>query len=366
MNFSRLAGMLILLSALAALVYVAFCIYRVLPLSNGWKWTAVCIFLLAFAGFFLAISGKVNQLPMGVATALYVTGNSCLIASLYAMMLFVLMRVLQFCHVLPAGIHADSWAGTALVFGTIVVLLTYGGIHYHHKYKEEITLTSPKITRPVKVVLASDLHIGYHNRRAELGRWIDLINAEHPDLVLFGGDIIDRSIRALEEDGDAAEFHRIEAPVYGCLGNHEYYAGVEEAENFYREAGIRLLKNEWTEDCGIVIAGRDDNSNKYGRKPLERFISDAGRDKFLLLIDHQPEHLEEAEEAGVDFQFSGHTHNGQIWPASIVTHLKFEKSYGRYAKGNTNYYITSGLGIWGGKFRIGTRSEYVVLNLLPE
>lgn len=358
--------MIILLSALIAFAYIAFCIYRILPLPTGWKCVAAGIFMLAFAGFFLSISGRVSQFPMGVASALYVTGNSCLIFALYAMLLFVLMRILQVCHVLPSGIHADSWTGSTLVFGTIAVLLVYGGLHYHHKYREEINLTTPKVSTPVKVVLASDLHIGYHNRRAELDRWVDIINSEHPDLVLFGGDIIDRSIRALQDDDDAAAFRRIEAPVYACLGNHEYYAGVEASEEFYRDAGIHLLKNGWTEACGLAVIGRDDNSNKYGRKPLGRFISDIDRDKFTILLDHQPEHLEEAEEAGIDFQFSGHTHNGQIWPATIVTRLKFEKSYGRYVKGNTNYYITSGMGIWGGKFRIGTRSEYVVLNLSPE
>lgn len=366
MDFTKLTGMIIMLSAFAALGYVAFCIYRILPLSNLWKWTAVGLYLLAFAGFFISISGRVSHFPMGVASALYVTGNTCLIFSLYAMLLFVLMRVLQLCRVLPSGIHSDSWAGTALVFGTIAVLLVYGGIHYRHKYREEITLTSQKISRPVKAVFASDLHIGYHNRRADLAKWVDMINAEHPDLVLFGGDLIDRSIRALEDDDDAAEFRRIEAPVYACLGNHEYYAGIAQSEDFYREAGIRLLKNGWAEDCGIVIIGRDDNSNKYSRQPLGHVLSGADRSKFSILLDHQPEHLEEAEEAGIDFQFSGHTHNGQIWPATIVTRLKFEKSYGRYTKGNTNYYITSGMGIWGGKFRIGTRSEYVVLNLVPE
>ena len=41
----------------------------------------------------------------------------------------------------------------------------------------------------------------------------------------------------------------------------------------------------------------------------------------------------------------------------------FEKAFGVYQRGDTRYYISSGLGIWGGKFRIGTRSEYIVLKL---
>ena len=41
----------------------------------------------------------------------------------------------------------------------------------------------------------------------------------------------------------------------------------------------------------------------------------------------------------------------------------FEKSWGHYWKGDTRYYISSGLGLWGAKIRVGTRSEYLVLKL---
>jgi predicted MPP superfamily phosphohydrolase len=70
--------------------------------------------------------------------------------------------------------------------------------------------------------------------------------------------------------------------------------------------------------------------------------------------------LEQAEQQHVDFQFSGHTHHGQIWPISWITEHVYECAFGRHQRSNTQYYVTSGIGLWGGKFRIGTRSEYVV------
>ena len=72
------------------------------------------------------------------------------------------------------------------------------------------------------------------NRRTELGRWVDLINAEKPDLVLIGGDIIDRSLRPVTEGHYAEEFRRLEAPVWTVLGNHETYAGLPQAEQFFQ------------------------------------------------------------------------------------------------------------------------------------
>jgi len=76
--------------------------------------------------------------------------------------------------------------------------------------------------------------------------------------------------------------------------------------------------------------------------------------------------LEKAEQAGFDFQFSGHTHYGQVWPISWITNAVYECAFGEHQHGNTRYYVSSGLGIWGGKYRIGTRSEYVVATISAE
>ena len=110
----------------------------------------------------------------------------------------------------------------------------------------------------------------------------------------------------------------------------------------------------------IDIIGRNDRT-AFRRASVKDLA--AGLKGFTILLDHQPYHLEEAEQAGIDFQFSGHTHRGQIWPISWITDEVYEKSWGRHQRGNTHYYISSGLGIWGPKIRIGTQSEYLVLTL---
>ena len=90
------------------------------------------------------------------------------------------------------------------------------------------------------------------------------------------------------------------------------------------------------------------------------------RSKYLILLDHQPYHQEQAEKCGIDFQFSGHTHYGQVWPINWITNMIYEDAFGSYQKGRTRYYVSSGLGIWGGKFRMGTQSEYVVAEVQTE
>jgi predicted MPP superfamily phosphohydrolase len=158
------------------------------------------------------------------------------------------------------------------------------------------------------------------------------------------------------------EFLRLKAPVFACLGNHEYYSGEPEARNFYERAGIRLLQDSCVTFGDLCIIGRDDRTNRH-RAPLQELMAKAECGKYCIVIDNQPYHLEEAEQAQVDFQFSGHTHHGQIWPISWITERLYECAFGQHQRGGTCYYVSSGLGIWGGKFRIGTRSEYVVATL---
>ena len=309
-----------------------------------------------FAGF-----AYTERVPVRAATVLYEVGNTWMIAFLYLLLVFLLADIASLCHLLPKTLLKDSAAGLLGAVGIVALIMTLGAIHYPHKYREELTLETDKpLEKPLTIVLASDLHVGYHNRRAELGRWVDLINAEKPDLVLIGGDIIDRSLRPVTEGCYEEEFRRLEAPVWTVLGNHETYAGLPQAEQFFEAAGIRVLKDSVAHFKGVDVIGRKDRSTP-GRATL-RDLAD-GLEGFTLVLDHQPSHLEEAEAAGVDFQFCGHTHRGQVWPISWVTDALYEKSWGHHQRGATRYYISSGIGIWGARIRIGTRSEYLVLNI---
>ena len=354
-------GILVLL--LGFIAYTTYRIWHILPLPHWGKTAVAALYLLCFLVVFPHYMMG-DKMPFPLAAATYEIGNSWLIFFLYALIIFLALDLGRLVHLVPKDFVINSLPGTCAVFGITIGLLTYGGFHYHHKYREVIEIeTEKQLEKPLTIVLASDLHAGYHNREKELGRWVNLINAEHPDLVLFAGDIVDGSLRPVIEKDYASIFRRIEAPVYACLGNHEYIGGKDQAEEFIGRAGITLLKDRAAEACGIRIIGRDDLSNPCRAALWELFKADG---LFTIVLDHQPYNLEAAEEAGADFQFSGHTHHGQVWPGNWLTDAMYEKAFGAYQRGNTRYYITSGLGIWGGKFRIGTRSEYIVLKLTPK
>ena len=348
---------------LLAIGYIGWHLWCLLPLSAIWKTVVIIVmagcFLLTFANF----SRSTDGMPMPVAITCYEVANSSLIILLYLFMLFLVLDLGRLVRLLPRTILYNNWGTTIGIVVLMTVIFTYGYFHYKHKYREDIRLTTEKsMAKPIKLVMMSDLHLGYHNRREELRRWVDMMNEEHADAILIAGDIIDMSIRPLKEEKMYEEFKRLNAPVYACLGNHEYYSGEPDAQKFYEQAGIHLLRDSCAVVDDLCIIGRDDRTNQH-RKTLADIMKQADRSKFTILLDHQPYHLEQAEQQKIDFQFSGHTHHGQVWPISWITENIYECAFGAHQRSGTRYYVSSGIGIWGGKFRIGTRSEYIVATI---
>ena len=354
-----------LLLPLAALGYVGWHVWCLLPLSWIWKTAVVAAMVGAFLLMFAGIWRTTDRMPMPLATLVYEVGTSSLIVLLYLVMLFLVLDLGRLVHLLPRTLFYHNWWTVGGIAFFMFGLFLYGNLHYRHKYREELALHSDKVAKPVKVVMMSDLHLGYHNQREELHRWVEMVNAEKPDVILIAGDIIDGSMRPLVEQRMHEEFRQFSAPVYACLGNHEYYSGEPAAQQFYRDAGIHLLQDSAAVVGDLCIIGRDDRTNMH-RQSLGKIAGTHASElaaHFSILLDHQPYHLEQAEQQHIDFQFSGHTHHGQVWPASWVTEAIYECAFGAHQRGRTRYYVSSGLGIWGGKFRIGTRSEYVVATI---
>jgi len=350
------------------LSYVGWHVWQVLPLGNAWRWTIVVTGVLMFMTIFLNFSRAIDRMPMWIASIFYEIGNSALFVLLYLVMIFLALDISRLVHIVPRSVLFSNAYTSLGILAVMLAVFTYGYLHYNNKVRQPLTLTSSMLNgvKPMKIVLMSDLHLGYHNRRKELARWVDMVNREHTDLVLIGGDIIDISVRPLIEEGMASEFRRLNAPVYACLGNHEYYSGEPLAQKFYADAGITLLRDSVV-NIGerLCLIGRDDRTN-IRRKSVAKLTKGVDRNRYIILLDHQPYHLERAERAGVDFQFSGHTHHGQVWPISWITEAIYEDAFGSHRRGKTQYYVNSGIGIWGGKFRIGTRSEYVVATIRGE
>ena len=376
--------MLFMVLPLLGIAYISWHLWTLLPVSTVWKLLVLALPIGSFLLMFLNFGRRFDTLPLPVASACYEVSTSGIFIMLYLVILFLVLDLGRLVRLVPRAWLCHNGYTAAAILVLMAGIFVYGNIHYNNKVRVRLDLPTDKpLAKDYKVVMMSDLHIGYHNRRKELARWIDLVNAEKPDFILIAGDIIDGSMRPINEERMAEEFRRLQAPVYACLGNHEYFSGSPEARRFYHDAGIHLLADETAViDSCITIIGRDDRMNMRRKSIDDLKVSLSSKEgdanvlqqsneassgvvgrAFTILLDHQPYHLERTEAAGIDFQLSGHTHRGQVWPISWITDHVYECSWGSYQRGRTRYYVTSGIGLWGGKFRIGTQSEYVVATI---
>lgn len=346
--------------------YVLYRLWHMIPPIAWLRWTVVLIGIVALtAGFAAILAG--DSFPIPLTAALYKVGTSWLFIMLYLVMIFLVMDLLRVTHLVPVQkIMYGSWPGVVVLTALVAVIFIAGNITYHNKKRVEFTIdTGGKLEHPFKIVAASDLHLGYGIGNRELARWVRMINAENPDVVLIAGDVIDNSVRPLVERATAGVLAGLKADygVFMSPGNHEYISGINVSRNFLNDAGLVVLRDSSVLVGGSFhVVGRDDMTNR-ARKELHELTEGLDVSKPVILLDHQPLNLERLRGEGVTLQISGHTHRGQVWPISWITDAIFEKSHGRLEKDGTTVYVSSGLGIWGGKFRIGTRSEYVVITL---
>ncbi len=313
---------------------------------------ALLLFLtFAFRGF--------RQIPFSLGHTLFQIGAGWLVFTLY-------MVIFLACTDLTKVFNSSFKHGFTISVILTFSLLIYGYIRYQHPDKQVINIVVNKqLTNlnKLKIVAISDWHLGLGITKKKLKKDVDFINAQKPDIILIGGDLIDNSITPVIDQEMEKELNRLHATmgIYMVPGNHEYISGIETCIDYLRKTQIKLLKDSVaTLPCGVQIIGRDDRSNS-NRLPVNDLVKLVNKSQPVILIDHQPYGLDEVEATGaVDLQFSGHTHDGQVFPLSLLTGYMFDISYGYQKRGNTNFYVSSGLSLWGPPFRIGTCSEIVV------
>jgi len=315
-----------------------------------------------------------NILPITIQKILYFPGTIWLGMMLYILMFFLIADIIylliRFIKFLPAKIK-DNYRKIQ-VYSTyifVICLAIYGYYQYMNPKIVEKNIHINKKAgeyKQLKVVGVSDFHLGVANDNKRLEKFVKLINEQNPDLIIYAGDLVDNNVLPLEKERMWETINKLEAPLgaYFCLGNHEYLSGGEKSLDFLQKTNFNLLiDNSVLVNESIQIIGRDDFQMRRNRKSLKELVNDVDATLPVILLDHEPFNLNEAEENGIDLQFSGHTHNGQIFPGNLIVKQIFELPYGYLKKGNTHFYVSSGLGLWGPPFRIGTQSEVVVFNI---
>ena len=351
----------IALAYLGANIYMYVKCMQMMHAAPAWvKVDTSVLFLICFLSFFVSMVMRKADTPLCLLSCIYMIGTAWLVFTLYMTLALILTDVLRIWW------HDMKYWGFIVSFVIVVPLLGFGYMNYRHPDVNtyEIQVDKP-MSSDVKIVGISDVHLGIGTGRKALSRYVDMIMKEKPDVILIAGDLIDNSVVPLYRQNMIEELARLKAPmgVYMALGNHEYISGIEESLDFLEKTPITVLRDSVvTLSCGLQIAGNDD----YGKPEhvgIGSFIGQADMTRPFLLLDHFPGSVAYNSTLGVDIQFSGHTHGGQIWPGNYIVDMLYEQSSGGKWWNETFVYVSSGLSLWGPPFRIGTDSDMLVLKV---
>lgn len=216
----------------------------------------------------------------------------------------------------------------------------------------------------LRLVQISDLHIGLLSTPGRLQRIARLIQSAAPDCMVSTGDFTD--LRTEKPYPALAHLAALKVPLgkYAVTGNHECYAGLKRSEQVLREAGFTLLQQQRVTLDGVVqIAGVDDPAVAKGRHHLEEEALDsADPELFTILLKHRPD-LEPAMIDRIDLQLSGHTHDGQIFPFTLLPRLLYRARPGLTRYGRAALYLSRGTGFWGPPMRFPFPPEVTLFEI---
>lgn len=339
-------------------------------------WT---LFVLIALSFFVGRAGR-SFLPSSIDRIFNIVGGYWIAALFYLAITSVILGAINIIIRLT-GMDSYFRGGVnirlisdLIAISIIIIILAYGTYNASHskivKYNVNINKKAGSLNE-LNVVTISDLHLGSIIGKSRLDEMVNKINELNPDIVFLVGDIIDDDIEPFIHENMGESFKSIKSKygVYAVLGNHEYIGkNIERTEQAYKSANIRLLKDEVQKiDDSFYVVGRDDASSERfsigKRKDVSELIQNCNKSLPIIVMDHQPVKLQQAKQAGVDLQFSGHTHKGQFFPTELITKRIFEIDWGYLKDGNYNIIVSSGVGTWGPPIRVGSSSEIVQTNV---
>lgn len=243
-----------------------------------------------------------------------------------------------------------------------------------------IDIESKKAIKPCTITFFTDTHFGKYYDVNHIDEIVEKINQTNPDIVIFGGDLLDNYARdrdSIDLDYLSKQLQKIEAKVdkFAIWGNHDYGGGaVRMYEQFMTSSDFRVVKNELIEvrDCGINLIGFDDYLMGMRDSSLYKINSDS----LNIIASHEPIVSQLLEGNGDNLMLSGHTHGGQV-NIPFLTSKFLPEGSGQFVKGfydekelNTSLslrmYTSSGIGMTRYPYRFLNTPEIITINIQKE
>lgn len=271
----------------------------------------------------------------------------------------------------------------SVVVACAVVTCLYGIFNARNIKVNEYSVTVNKSCgsdKHLKAVLVADLHMGYAIGVDHITNMVEKINQQDADIVIIAGDIFDNSYDGMDDpEGIKAQLKSIKSKygVYAVYGNHDIDEKIlmgftfdwggkqlhnEKMTSFMKECNIKLINDESVliNDEFYLVGRRD--TDKPGtedgtRAEVSELTKDLDKTKPIFVLSHEPDELQKTADAGADIDFSGHTHDGQLFPGNLTIGLFWENPCGMIKKDNMYSIVTSGVGVYGTFMRVGTDAE---------
>ena len=292
--------------------------------------------------------------------------RALMLASRILLAATVLLTIGLFVYGVPHNTHY-------VLHETTIKLPEYANVQQPQAEADTVQLDSVQQALPKSftAVFFSDVHVDPLFRRAKLERMIADVDSVKPDYLLFGGDLADVSMEQLDEWGYDSLFKKLTAKAkvaaIAINGNHE---GMQE--------GSGMTPGEWMRKVGFVVL--DDSSACIGhacftgrtdfqvarRRGIERvpLASLAPNDSVRpwILMDHQPKGIEPEYSGRLpDFALSGHTHDGQFFPGTIVINFVWRLAFGEGVLDGVRWLVSAGVDCWGPPVRVGSDADMWVI-----
>ncbi len=351
-----------------------------------WKWGIAVLTVMGwFAPFIIAVVRRYGWLGGGA----YVMFTQ--IAYFLFGLGFILFCLLVFRDALWfAGYHIARWTGRPVegfdpmnpvllkkanaAVCIVSVLTAFYALYEGTKLPSvrPVSIETPKVERPVKIAVLSDLHINAATSPNRVKRIVKRVNALEPDLIVLPGDIIDDGPGALEKQMDALAGLKAKDGVFVTLGNHEFYVGPMLWEKEFRRRGFYYLANHarMLEDANVYVAGIPDprmlQMNDIMRESIDTTLNRKTPGAYTVFLSHSPDFIKQLDAGKVDLQISGHTHGGQIFPFHLIVKRANGFLAGLYDVRGMKLYVSRGAGGWGPPMRLFAPSEITLITLEPK
>jgi hypothetical protein len=254
----------------------------------------------------------------------------------------------------------------------VVAVYGYGLFEAKDIRLERIEIASPKITAEsgrIRIAQISDVHLGFIVREGRLKKILARIQEAKPDILVSTGDLVDGQLNHFLKESELLATFNPPLGKIAITGNHEFYAGLQDAVNFTEKSGFTMLRQQGMVVGGINFVGVDDPTVSFlDQEPTQAerdVLSAQPKENFTVLLKHRPE-IDPDSLGFFDLQLSGHTHKGQIFPFNLITWFFYPQRAGQLTRLNSGFlYLSRGTGTWGPPIRVLAPPEVTIIDLLP-